>query len=336
MTRGRNSTTRSWTVTGIDPCNPYSDGWQENLELYASMNGLKIKNNEAFQNYGVRPKDNNACPVFTEDDIVLLEQTVPNFSSAPSGVTTILNHPKSMCYAVANDIIVSWSEKDSDVRSLRPRASTDAEDLALKHMEIALIITATPKSNESLLLDENYQRRKRDGILTLTKPLETIQVQPNGTSNKSLWCSALKTNKGKWHIHDGDNFTDVTTEHLQQLYTINLHYNMFPNDKRLQENGWRSERRRRNEKTVMIQRIAKTLAEEERRANLKEAFDTFMALSVEDKSFNEFECKIVTKIEKPSNHSVIGKYLYLHSDSYLYLMLHPLSTSSRTLLFLIS
>jgi hypothetical protein len=38
---------------------------------------------------------------------------------------------------------------------------------------------------------------------------------------------------------------------------------MFPNDKRLQENGWRSERRRRNEKSVMIQRIARTLAEEE-------------------------------------------------------------------------
>jgi hypothetical protein len=73
---------------------------------------------------------------------------------------------------------------------------------------------------------------------------------------------------------------------------------MFPNDKRLQENGWRSERRRRNEKSVMIQRIARTLAEEE-----------IMALSVEDKSCNEFECKIVTKIEKPSNHTVTGMCL---------------------------
>jgi hypothetical protein len=309
MTRGRNSTTRSWSVTGLDPCNPYSDGWRENLELYASMNGLKIKNNEAFRNYGVQPKDSGVCSEFTEDEIVLLEEAVPNFTSSSSGGTTILNHPKAMCYAVANDIIVNWTEKDSELRSLRPRAATDVEHLSLQHMEIIQIITAVPKSNESLLLDENYENRKRDGIITLTKSLETIQVQPNDTENKILWSSALKTNTGKWHIHDGDNYVDVTSEQLQDLYTINLNHNMFPNDKRLQENEWRSERRRRNEKIEMIQRIAKTLAEEERRSDLKELYDIFMALPEEEKSFNYFESKMVTKVEKPSNHTVTGKFL---------------------------
>jgi hypothetical protein len=214
MTRGRNSTTRSWSVTGLDPCNPYSDGWRENLELYASMNGLKIRNKEAFRNYGVHPIDNDVCPEFTEDDIVLLEEAVPNFSSIASGGATILNHPKAMCYAIANDIIVNWSEIDTDIRCLRPRATSAAEKLALHHMEIVQIITVAPKSNESLLLEVNYEDRKRDGIITLTKALESIQIQPNDTNNKKLWYSALKVNDGSWHVHNGDRFFDLTTDQL--------------------------------------------------------------------------------------------------------------------------
>jgi vancomycin permeability regulator SanA len=38
--RGSNSTTRSYNITGIKPRNLYSSGWRENLELYASFNGL--------------------------------------------------------------------------------------------------------------------------------------------------------------------------------------------------------------------------------------------------------------------------------------------------------
>jgi hypothetical protein len=96
-----------------------------------------------------------------------------------------------MCYAVANGIIVNWSEMETDLRSLRPRAITSAENLALHHMDIAQIITAVPKSNASLLLDVNYEDRKRDGILTLTKALETIQIRSNDTDNKknSVYCS---------------------------------------------------------------------------------------------------------------------------------------------------
>ena len=322
MTRGRNSTTRSWTVTGMDPSNPYSDGWRENLELYASMNGLKIKNNEAFQNYGVRPKDSNVCPEFTGDDIDILEGAVPNFSSVATGETTILNHPKAMCYAVANDIIVNWSELDFDLRSLRPRAMSSVEKLALQHMDIVQIITVTPKSNESLLLDVNYEERKRDGIITLTKPLESIQIQPNNTDNKKLWYSALKVNNGSWHVHNGDQYFDLTTNQLQLLYTINLNHNMFPNDKRLQENGWRSDRRRRNEKSLMIQRIAKTLAEEDRRAELKEVYDSFMNRPEDEKSFHDFETKVVTNIERPSNHTVTGVFLYLYLYLYSYVSIY--------------
>ena len=308
MSRGRNSTTRSWKVTGINPCNPYSDGWRENIELYASMNGLKIKNGEPFSNYGVRPKDNGVCPEFTDDDIALLEESVPNFAAVSSGGhRTILNHPKAMSYAVANGIIVNWSEMETDLRSLRPRAITTAEHLALLHMDIAQIITAVPKSNGSLLLDVNYEDRKRDGILTLTKSLETIQIQPNDADNNKLWYTALKVNDGTWHVHNGDKYFDLTTEHIREQYKINLDHNMFPNDKRLQENGYRSENRRRNEKNMLLQHMAKTLAEEERRSDLKEAFDNFMFLPVGDKSFNEFESKIVSMIEKPSNHTVTGK-----------------------------
>ena len=311
MTRGRNSTTRSWKVTGIKPCDPYSDGWRENIELYASMNGLKIKNEEAFRNYGVRPRDNGVCQDFTDDHIAILEEAVPNFATVASGGNeTILNHPKAMCYAVANNIIIDWSEMDADLRSIRPRAITSVEKLALKHMEITQIMTSVPKSNDSLILDINYEDRKRDGILTLTKSLEAIQIQPNNTNNKKVWFSALKVNNGTWHVHDGDRYFDLMTEQLREQYTVNLDHNMFPNDKRLQENGYRSENRRRNEKNMLLQHMSKTLAEEERRADIKEAFDSFMALPVEDQSFNDFESKIVTKIEKPSNHTVTCKFLY--------------------------
>jgi hypothetical protein len=189
MTRGRNSTTLSWKVTGIKPCDPYSDGWRGNIELYASMNGLKIKNGvEAFRNYGVRPRDNGVYQYFTDDHIAILEEAVPNFATVASdGNETILNHPKAMCYAVANEIIIDWSEMDADLRSLRPRAITSVEKLALEHMEITQIMTSVPKSNDSLILDINYEDRKRDGILTLTKALEAIQIQTNNTNSKKVW-----------------------------------------------------------------------------------------------------------------------------------------------------
>jgi hypothetical protein len=150
---------------------------------------------------------------------------------------------------------------------------------------------------------------------------------------KKILSTALKVNNGTWHVHDGDKYFDLTTEQLREQYQINLDHNMFPNDKRLQENGYRSENRRRNEKNMLLQHMAKTLAEEERRADLKGAFDNFMALPVEDKSFNEFESKIVTKIEKPSNHTVTGKFFLLVSSLSLFL---PFSLLNRILfLFLI-
>jgi hypothetical protein len=93
MSRGSNSTTRSYSITGIKPKNPYSSGWRENLELYSSFNGLQVKNDDRCQYYGVRPKENDICAEFSESDISLLDEAVPNIASDEND-TMILQHAK--------------------------------------------------------------------------------------------------------------------------------------------------------------------------------------------------------------------------------------------------
>ena len=315
ITRGSNSTTRAYTVTGMKPCNPYSTGWRENLELYTSFNSLKLNRDDGCRYYGVQPKDNNICQEFSVADISMLDEAVPNLAADSNDSNIIINHSKAKCYAVADEIINSWVERGVDEQTYRPQACTDVEKLALKHMNITQIISAQPKSEESMLLEVNYEKRKQDAMIHLTKTLEQIQVKlkNNGNSNNNKsWYYATKAKRdGEWNIYDGENSLQLTTEQLQDQYTINLSYDMFPKDKRLKENTWRSSRRRRYEKDCLIQRMAKTLAEEERQAELKEEFDRFMDLPKENQTFIDFKLKLSIKIERPSNHTVTGMFIYV-------------------------
>ena len=313
LVRGSNSTTRSYSVTGMEPCDPFSPGWTEALELYGSYNGLKTKgpNGDQSQFYGVRPKDNNVCPTFSERDLSLLDEAIPNLVS--NCELTILDHAKTKCYSVVEEIINKWVERfgDGQPRSGRPRAVTDAEKVALEHMDIIQIISLVPKAKGSLLIDENYKSRKRDVMLTLTKPLEIIRVQPKNCSdnNKNDWFNATKLNEeeGLWSICDGSKeYKHLSTIELDDLYNIDLSYNMFPNDNQLKETTWRSNRRRRIEKQAVIKKNANKLAEEEQRSDLKELYDQFMKQPVGKRTFPDFERQLVQEIEKPSDHTVLG------------------------------
>ena len=132
----------------MEPCDPFSPGWTEALELYGSYNGLKTKgpNGDQSQFYGVRPKDNNVCPTFSERDLSLLDEAIPNLVS--NCEITILDHAKTKCYYVVEEIINKWVERfgDGQPRSGRPRAVTDAEKVALEQMDIIQIISLVPKA----------------------------------------------------------------------------------------------------------------------------------------------------------------------------------------------
>ena len=311
MSRGSNSTTRSYNITGIKPRNPYSSGWRENLELYASFNSIHVKQDDGSRYYGVQPKKNDACPDFSEADISMLDEAVPNFVSEENDVT-ILHHAKSKCYSIAEEIINSWLEKSADERTVRPRATSSVEKLALKHMDIANIISAQPKSDESMLLEVNFEKRKREAMLYLTKSCEQIQVKPkennsnNNNTKKNRWYYAerMELSTGMWNIFDGQTSKQLTTDEIDQYWDVNIEYNMFPDDKKLQENNYRSGRRRRNEKNQLLKRMAKALAEEERNADLKESFDAFMEQQKEKQTFIDFKLALAARIERPSNHTV--------------------------------
>ena len=341
--RGSNSTTRSYNITGINPRNPYSSGWRENLELYASFNGLRTKQDDGRRYYGVQPKDINVCPDFSEADISMLDEAVPNFASDENAVT-ILEHVKAKCYAVADEIVNSWVEKPVDARAPRPRAMSDVDRLALKHMDIIQIITAEPISEESLLLDVNRDRKKRNAMLHLTKTMEQIQVRPkdnnnnNNDNNSYNWHTALKLKRprGMWLVCDGDNRIDVATDELDQNWEVNLLYAMFPKDNRLKDNQSRSNRRRRYEKNLVLQRMAKVLAEEEREVDLKDEFDRFIDQSKEKQTFLDFKVKLSSKIEQPSNHIVTGKFLLPFLALFCFVCLMYLSISLSLSLYLIS
>jgi hypothetical protein len=121
----------------------------------------------------VQPKDNNVCPDFSEADISMLDEAVPNFASEENAVA-ILEHVKAKCYAVAEEIVNSWVEKPVNERATRPRAMSDVDRLALDHMDIVQIITAEPISEDLLVLDVNCDRKKRNAMLHLTKAMEQI------------------------------------------------------------------------------------------------------------------------------------------------------------------
>jgi hypothetical protein len=112
--------------------------------------------------------------------------------------------------------------------------------------------------------------------------------------------------QGMWNIFDGTSSVQLTTDQLEAQYIINISYHMFPKDNRLIVNRHGSDRSRRNKKEMMIKRMAKVLAAEERRADLKELYNAFNSLPEAERSFTNFESKIIAKIEKPSNHIVAG------------------------------
>jgi hypothetical protein len=304
--RGSNSTTRSYRVTGMKPCNPFAIGWRENLELYASFNGLRMESQQCPY-YGIRPKNKSTCPYFSEVDIGLLNKAVPLLARGDGDDdATILDDPKTKCYAVANEIITNWIEKPYGERAVRPRAATAVEKLAWKHMDITHIVATEPVSVEAtMLLDSKFNQIKRSAILGQTKANECIQVCPKDEED-SPWFTAVKMLQpdNMWHVFDGLRSQSISTLEIDEKWTVNMAYDMFPNDRRLKKSRWRSSRRRREEKDRVIQSLAKTVAEEERDGELKQLFNKFMERPSTDQTFAEFKEFIVTKIETPSEHAV--------------------------------
>ena len=75
-------------------------------------------------------------------------------------------------------------------------------------------------------------------MLTLTRTLEIIQVQPNDCINNKKWFNATKLDdkEGLWSVCDGSKECEnLSTDELDDLYTINLSFNVFPNDNQLKE-----------------------------------------------------------------------------------------------------
>ena len=306
MDHGSNSTTRAYRIPGIMPRDPFSSGWRENLELYASFNGLRIDGRNAAPYYGVRPKDNLLCPAFSDEEILLLDEAVPILARGNSaGIDTILDDPKAKCYSIANEIINNWVEKSSDERTVCPRATNVVERIALKHMKITHILTAEPKSADSMLIDENFNESKRKAILELTLPMETIEARPNDIDDDD-WFKVTKMTQPAhmWHAFDGERTYRVSTVQLDEEWIINLDFDMFSNDKELRDKRIRSYRRRREEKNDLLHQMARTVAEEEREAILKLQFDEFMSRPMDKQAFANFKHDIIPTIERPSNHTV--------------------------------
>ena len=309
LDHGSNSTTRSYRVTGIKPRDPYSIGWRENLELFSAFNGLKLTGKEEAPFYGVRPKEKGACPPFSEDEIRLLNEAVPILARR-DGDSTVLDHPRAKCYAIANDIVNTWVEKPACERTTRPRAVTAVERIALQHVDITQIISAEPVFDGSFLLESDLKTAKKEALLTCTKEKESIQIrrkQEEATEGEELeWWTAIKkkTPSDAWHVFDGYDGFAVSTQDIEDEWEINLEYDMFQNDRRLREKHWRSNRRRKNEKGTFLHQIASRIAEEERLASHKDGFDSFMNRPKEEQTFGDFMQCLGRKIEEPSEHTV--------------------------------
>ena len=310
LTRGRNSTTRAYRDTGIEPRNPQSEGWNEALSLFAGYNGMKITNKEDFICYCVTPNDKIACPPFTDADIDLLNTAVPVLASGENSDTSILSDPKSKCWTIAKGIIASYMDMSQDDRPPKPIATTETEKLALRHMTIGPLITAVAKSEGAMILDKYYDDKKREAMLTSIKQREIIKVQLKNSAEKEEWWNAIRMNQdNSWSVCDGDKNTIYSTTELEEQYIIDTSYFMFPDDKRLIANGYQSDRRRKKEKQSMITTLAQSYGEEQRDKELEAAFYKFMALPAIEQTFIKFKQTLVTQIEQPSDHKVKCKHV---------------------------
>ena len=169
----------------------------------------------------------------------MLAEAVPNTGANDDDVS-ILQNSKVKCYAIAEEIIHDYVE--NGVLMFCPRASTDVEKLALKHMDITQIISAEPTTEESMLLKVNLEKRKRDAMLYLSKSMDQIQVKPkeNNDSNNTIerWYQATKMTSSDqmWNIFNGQKNVQVTTKKMDQDWDVNIEYDMFQDDKNLQAN----------------------------------------------------------------------------------------------------
>ena len=147
-----------------------------------------------------------------------------------------------------------------------------------------------------MYLDSVCQQRKRDAILNQTLPMETIQLQTKGANKLGSWRKATKMAQKlhMWAVFDGDCTKEVSTVDLEENWEIDLQYNLFPNNKALKKKRYDSDVRRRQEKDVIIKQLAHIVAEEERDAEMKRIYETFMEKS--DKSFTSFNADVVSTI----------------------------------------
>ena len=171
---------------------------------------------------------------------------------------------------------------------------------------VASFLTST-SSNTGTMLLRRYCQERHD---TKKNSLESKKIPPRGRKKFSRECPSK---------------CSLEPEHA-----------MFPKDNRLKDNQSRSNRRRRYEKNLVLQKMAKVLAEEEREVDLKDEFDRFIDQSKEKQTFLDFKVKLSSKIEQPSNHIVTGKFLlpFLASFCFVCLMYHSISLSLS--LYLIS
>ena len=295
---------------------------------------MKITNKEGFFCYGVTPKDVIACPPFSETDIELLNDAVPMLVSEEEDDKNIFNDPTTKCYIIADRLVNDFMELQKEDRPSRPMATTDVEKVALRHMTIAQIVTAKSKPGNAMILDKYYNDKKLDAMLTIIKPQEIIQVKPKDSEEKHEWWNAIRMNKDNtWNVCDGDVIMIHTTAELEEQYTINTAYFMFPHDKRLISNGYKTDRRRKNEKQSMMKKIAQNRAEEERDVILLGEFHKFMALSPIDQTYIKFKQTLMKQIEEPSDHVIKGAFVFVVIQThfqYPYICLLSSSSSSSS------
>ena len=80
---------------------------------------------------------------FSEAEIDLLNEAIPILAKDDDTVT-ILDDPRTKCYAIANNIVNKWVTKASNQQPVRPRSTNAMETLLLEYMEIMYVVLCEP------------------------------------------------------------------------------------------------------------------------------------------------------------------------------------------------
>ena len=149
MSRGSNSTTRAWgEKTGLSPRKPKCENWNESLQTYGVLNGLKIQPFELYVASVPSDLSSKYPPPSEHNEIINQARVNLGHGGKPiTSMNSVLDPFFSKCYQIVSSLIDDWLEEPLETRSARPEATSEAQKVAIQYIPVKVATKVEPCEN---------------------------------------------------------------------------------------------------------------------------------------------------------------------------------------------